>query len=114
MADTPAPDLAGLVERLEAITTSDHERGCQGREYSCRCGWDEETMAISTDAAARIRDLEAENARLKQEVLSFCAPHAARYAVDYDLPKGHLHPAHYDILKRVGARLDDFTRGDDA
>lgn len=51
--------VALLVSRLRATTTTDHERGCQGREYACSCGWDEETMAIATDAADLIERLSA-------------------------------------------------------
>lgn len=38
---------------------SDHARGCEGRNYSCTCGYDD---AI----AARIEALEAENERLRE------------------------------------------------
>jgi hypothetical protein len=37
---------------------SDHERGCQGREYTCTCGYDD-------SVADRITELEAENVRLR-------------------------------------------------
>lgn len=46
----------------------------------------------------------------KQNVCAFCAPWAVTYARDRGYPEGHLHPAHYDILERAGARMDDFTR----
>jgi hypothetical protein len=61
-------------------------------------------------AQARIAELERENADLKQSVIAFCAPHAVRYAQDFGLPKDHLHPAHYDLLARCGARMNSFTR----
>lgn len=47
---------------------------------------------------------------LKRDLIAFCAPWAATYARDYGLPDGHLHPVHYDILARCGARMDDFIR----
>ena len=50
---------------------------------------------------------------LKASVIAFCAPHAARYAEDFGLPPGSLHPTHYDLLQRCGARMDDFTRADE-
>lgn len=56
--------------------------------------------------------LLAEIADLKQSVIAFCGPWAATYARDFGLPKDHLHPTHYDLLERCGARLVDFTRAD--
>ena len=50
--------------------------------------------------------------RLCQEVAAFCGPWAVTYAVEHGLPPGHLHPEHYDILARVGARMDDFKRAE--
>ena len=65
---------------------SDHERGCQGREYTCTCGYDDriadritelearleasqESLADQLEArkeqADRITELEADNAKLK-------------------------------------------------
>jgi len=56
--------------------------------------------------------LVAEIESLRSDVIAFCAPWAATYARDCGLPEGHLHPAHYDILARAGARMDAFTRGE--
>lgn len=61
---------------------------------------------------ARVRELEAETADLKTSVVAFCAPWAVTYARSFGRPQGELHPAHYDILKKAGARMDDFRRGD--
>lgn len=33
---------AGIAEKLRAVADSDHKRGCQGREYTCTCGFDDE------------------------------------------------------------------------
>jgi hypothetical protein len=49
---------------------------------------------------------------LRHSVIAFCAVWAAAYARDYGLPDGHLHPTHYDILARCGARMDAFTRAE--
>lgn len=49
-------------------------------------------------------------AELKQYVVAFCGPWAFQYSRDFGLPEGHLHPTHYDILEKCGARMDDFTR----
>jgi len=59
------PDIAGLCERLRAITTTDHERLCQGREYACSCGWDAENEAKATKAADTIERQSAEIERLR-------------------------------------------------
>jgi hypothetical protein len=47
---------------------------------------------------------------LKSSLITFCAVHATRYAKELGLPHDHLHPTHYDILERAGARMDYFTR----
>lgn len=49
-------------------------------------------------------------AELKGYVVTFCGPWAVQYSRDFGLPEGHLHPTHYDILEKCGARMDDFTR----
>lgn len=64
------------------------------------------------DGTAEIARLRAENADLRESVIAFGAPWAASYARDFGFPPGHLHPTHYDILARAGARMDDFIRGD--
>ena len=84
-----------------------------------RISWKEATANAALIVAARnslpailteIRELRAENARLKSEVVSFCGPWAAQYARETDLEPGHLHPTHYDILEKAGARMTNFTR----
>lgn len=57
--------------------------------------------------------VEAVNAYedLRTSVIAFGAPWAVKYAEEWGLPQKHLDPRHYDILKRAGARMDDFTRG---
>lgn len=57
-----------------------------------------------------IRRLKAEIADLRTSVLAFGGPWAAAYAAEHELPPGHLHHVHYDILAATGARMDDFTR----
>jgi hypothetical protein len=49
---------------------------------------------------------------LRACVIAFGAPWAASYARDLGFPEGHLHPTHYDILDRCGARMDAFVRGE--
>ncbi len=55
---------------------------------------------------------QAELRELRETVIAFTAPHAVQYARDFGLPEGHLHPTHYDILAKAGARMDDFTRAE--
>ena len=81
--------MGDIVERLQAYSS-------EGTIY------DE-----AADTIARLRE---ENERLKAEVVTFCGMWAEQYARQLGLPEGHLHPAHYDILERAGARMDDFTR----
>lgn len=59
------PDIAAQCEGLRAITTTDHERLCQGREYVCSCGWDAENEAKATKAADTIERQAAEIERLR-------------------------------------------------
>lgn len=49
-------------------------------------------------------------AELKEYVVAFGGPWAVQYSRDFGLPAGHLHPTHYDILEKCGARMNDFTR----
>jgi hypothetical protein len=54
-------ELGELFERLRAIFRSDdHKRGCQGREYSCSCGYDARIQALAEEAAAALTRLIAE------------------------------------------------------
>jgi hypothetical protein len=70
---------------------------------------EEAAAAIEADAA-RIAELEAENADLKLSVIAFAGPWADRHAREFDLPPNHLHPTHYDLLAKCGARMNDFVR----
>lgn len=65
------------------------------------------------DESAIVKDIkrmEAEIRELKELVVVFCAPHAVQHGHDMAWPSGHIHPTHYDILARVGARMTDFVR----
>lgn len=48
-----------LVERLDTLIKDDHERGCQGRYYSCTCDYDNNCSQALQDAKGRIEALEA-------------------------------------------------------
>lgn len=61
-------EVSKMVERLNAVwRDGDHERLCQGREYSCTCGFDERTEATTREAASLLQQQEAEIARLRED-----------------------------------------------
>lgn len=62
-----------------------------------------ETADLLEAAIVEIEDL-------RTSVVAFGATHAVGHARAFGLPPGHLFPDHYDILKRAGARMKDFTR----
>lgn len=50
--------------------------------------------------------------RRMHELVPFLAVHADRYQRDYGL--NGLHPVHYDLMEKHGARMDSFTRATNA
>jgi hypothetical protein len=52
--------MTDIVERLRSYASDDHERLCQGREYSCTCGYDEKRDPLLAEAAAKIERLNRE------------------------------------------------------
>lgn len=65
-------EKADIVDRLNDIwSDDDHERGCEGRTYSCSCGFDGRTHATAKDSATEIASLrrELEEARLFEPAL---------------------------------------------
>lgn len=63
-----------------------------------------------TEAAACIREMVAELEEARTNVRAFAAPWAVTFARERSYPDRALHFAHYDILAKAGARMDDFTR----
>lgn len=61
------------------------------------------TAELLENVASVIEDMSS-------SVVAFAAPWAVEYARQRGLPPGQLHPTHYDILAKAGARMDDFTR----
>jgi hypothetical protein len=55
------------------------------------------------------QEMEPTTTELKEWVVCFGSLWANQYAREFGFPDGHLHPTHYDILKRCGARMDDFV-----
>lgn len=60
-----------LVARIRAYAEDDHERLCQGREYSCSCGYDERRDPLLSEAAEALTTLEREleEARAERDAL---------------------------------------------
>jgi len=61
-ADIVTPD------KLRAMVTSDHKRGCQGREYGCSCGYDDDKDAMIERAAVALEQLRAERDAAAREM----------------------------------------------
>ena len=92
----------GLVERLRARRENVYDFATQGAE------WQEDALCI--EAADALLALKAEVEELRSTVVAFAGPWAVTYAKDYGLADGELHPTHYEILAKAGARMDDFRR----
>ncbi len=52
--------MTDIVEKLRGYARDDHERGCQGREYDCSCGYDGKRDTLLVEAADKIERLRAE------------------------------------------------------
>ena len=61
-----AGSMTDIAEKLRDYANDDHERLCQGRTYSCSCGYDDKRDPLMTEAADTITALRAENERLKE------------------------------------------------
>lgn len=56
----PDSEVIDLTKRLdEVVHSDDHARLCQGREYSCSCGYDERKDALIWEAANELGRLRA-------------------------------------------------------
>ena len=60
--------MSDLTERLNRIWKDDHDRGCQGREYSCTCGFDEDVWKTAKEAADEIDQLTRELAEAERKL----------------------------------------------
>lgn len=90
------PARLHALERLRLVVSD------AGRSFT---GHTQIGPAEATEILAEIEDLRC-------SVVAFGAPAMVEYANMHNLPRGHLHPQHYDILKRAGAWMDDFTRAE--
>ena len=110
----PPADGAGEVEEIRKRLNDRKPSGPRGHVPPLTQS--ERDMATLLRLLSEERDrrveVEAEVADLKQTVIAFAGPAAARYALDAGFAKGELHPTHYDVLARCGARMVDFKRGE--
>lgn len=64
-------------------------------------------VALAKDITAAIAPMDGSH-----ELLGFLAVYADRYQRDFGL--NGLHPTHYDLMEKYGARMVDFTRATNA
>lgn len=107
MHEAGETELARIWNKVEKIRA---KQAAKPTGSALPQAWPEADLADAlAQEIARIKD---ENADLKTSVVAFGAVHAVAYAKQWGLPDGHLHPHHYDILEKAGARMVDFTRAD--
>lgn len=58
MTNSQEFNIQSLSERLRLVEQTDHQRGCQGRCYTCTCGWDDERDELIKESAVEIDRLE--------------------------------------------------------
>lgn len=111
LSKTDVDELSRYVWQVESEVSRLREKAeedqAETTKYALR------TIAERRELSARVEAAEAENARLRVEMedaTPFIAVWAAQWADKHGLPDGHLHPDHYDILKRFGGFMDGFTR----
>lgn len=94
--------MSELVERLRDIyANDDHARGCEGRTYSCSCGFDDRTFQTAEEAASEIT-------RLQEALAAAEARIAAAYVSLTNCP----HDMGYDLeCGPIGCRLDLTSEG---
>jgi hypothetical protein len=59
-------NMSEIAKSLRDHVCNDHTRGCQGREYSCKCGYDQTTESFLNKGADEIDRLEGVNRRAKK------------------------------------------------
>lgn len=100
-------DLAGLRPPAPPIvprTFGDDAQAAVQHRYNLG-----QSEALNREA---FEDMQREISDLKTTVIAFAGPWAAQWAKDRGLPDGHMHPTHYDLLARCGARMASFTRAE--
>lgn len=49
---------------------TDHERGCQGREYTCTCGYDDKQRALIETLTAALERIEGKDSYIDSTIRS--------------------------------------------
>lgn len=65
--------MSEIIERLNVIIDGDHERGCEGRTYSCSCGFDDRLLAATREAREVLTRQREEIAALVEALANACA-----------------------------------------
>lgn len=63
--------MTDLIKRLLAIPGEDHARGCEGRNYSCNCGWNETIDRIVVEAADALAEAAEREKGLREALKPF-------------------------------------------
>jgi len=98
-AEETPEQIAAMISRLKAEKDEIEQR---------RKNRPENTIA---DLSAELSRLRAENERLKgvaDDLLPFLAVWANQFSLDRGMDG--LHPTHYDLMEKYGARMTDFKR----
>jgi hypothetical protein len=102
-------NIAALRAAAEAVVRE--AATADGVSITAACAFAKNSKAATVIALLdRLARAEEALADANMSVVAFGAPWAVEYAQDYGLPYGHLHPTHYDILAKAGARMDAFVR----
>lgn len=97
-------DLGLAAKLLELISSDDHERLCQGREYSCSCGYDERKDAALREAAAAIERLVAERDEARRRIELLTAGINGVVNFQSPLTRAQVREAMSDLLESTGSR----------
>lgn len=71
---TPSNPYDGLMKLLN----SDHKRLCEGREYTCTCGFDDERDTACLEALSRLEELVTVVAQCRDKFAEYSRLHFAK------------------------------------
>lgn len=98
-----------IVARIAIVRTQDHVRGCDGRHYSCDCGYERDLDGVLSEAAAHIERLEAQLAeargepdRIAEWLRKSCAKNLLVYMPRHD-------PACWESWEEEIAAVEDYA-----
>ena len=69
--------MSNTAERIRAHAKDDHARGCAGRTYSCKCGYDMKTEGLLFEAADELTHLHLELAMWQDRCMAERQAHEA-------------------------------------